>query len=203
MSKRHKKIGSERAGRFVRVGRDLVTIALDERWWWRLLVPAADNDGLVFTDGHHLKLHRLVFKISDGSTENPWSNGKWMNNGRVYKDRVIPLEFLATTEGADKIAAFALVHYEQKEILWFRSATVCVVIVRPCQERDREWGWRENSEADNPERQRVDADRRGQWPGGIVKDWPGNGGWENRDHNKVVTRGERPFAREARSQVQI
>ena len=80
-------------------------------------MPVADNDGLVFTDAHHLKVYRLIFKISGGSTDNPWSSGKWINDGRVYKDRVIPLEFLATTEEADRIAAFALVHYEQIEIV--------------------------------------------------------------------------------------
>jgi hypothetical protein len=117
MPRGRNKIANGPAGRFVRAGRDLVTIALDDRVWWRLLVPVADNDGLVFTDRHHLKLERLVFKISGGSTDNPWSNGKWMNKGRVYKDRVVPLEFLATTEEADKIAAFALIHYEQMEIL--------------------------------------------------------------------------------------
>ena len=117
MPRNQSKLVSPRAGRFLRVGQDLITIALDDRVWWRLLVPVADNDGLVFTDRHHLKLYRLVFKISGGSTDNPWSNGRWMDNGLVYKDRVVPLEFLATTEEADKIAAFALIHYDQIEIL--------------------------------------------------------------------------------------
>lgn len=40
-----------------------------------------------------------------------------MDDGRVYKDRVVPLEFLATTEQADKIATFALIHYDQMEVL--------------------------------------------------------------------------------------
>ena len=113
----HNTIGSGRAGRLLRVGQDLVIIALDDRLWWTLLVPVADNDGLVFTDRHHLKLYRLVFKISGGLTDNAWSNGKWINDGRVYQDRVVPLGFLATVEEADKIAAFALIHYDQLEIV--------------------------------------------------------------------------------------
>lgn len=117
MAKNQIKLVRPPAGRFLQVGQNLITIALDDRVWWRLLVPIADNDGLVFTDRHHLKLYRLVFKISGGSTDNPWSNGRWMDEGRVYKDRVVPLEFLATTEEADKIAAFALIHYDQMEIL--------------------------------------------------------------------------------------
>ena len=116
MARKENKLAVPGAGRFLRVGQDLITITLDDRVWWRLLVPIADNDGLVFTEAHHLKLYRLVFKVSGGSTENPWSSGKWMNNGRVFKDRVIPLEFLGTTEEADKIAAFSLIHYDQIEI---------------------------------------------------------------------------------------
>jgi len=117
MPRGRNKIGSGRDGRFLRVGQDLITIALDGRLWWKLFVPVADNDGLVFTDRHHLKLYRLVFNMSGGLTDNPWSNGKWINNGRVYKDRVVPLEFLATAEGVDKIAVFALIHYDQLEIV--------------------------------------------------------------------------------------
>jgi hypothetical protein len=117
MPRKESKLGSPRAGRFLRVGQDLITIALDDRLWWRLLVPIADNDGLVFTARHHEKFDGRVYKISGGSTENPWSNGKWRERGRLYKERMIPLEFLATTEQADAIAAFALVHYDQLEIL--------------------------------------------------------------------------------------
>jgi len=116
MSKRHKKVGSARAGRFLRVGRDRITMTLDDRLLFRILVPVAHNDGMVFTDRHHEKFHDHVLKISGGSTENHWSTGKWMERRRLYKERMIPLEFLATTEQADAIAAFACVHYDQIEI---------------------------------------------------------------------------------------
>lgn len=116
MGECRKKVETVETGRFLRVGRDLITMTLDDRLLFRILVPVADNDGLVFTDRHHEKFHDRVLKISGGSTENHWSSGKWMERRRLYKERMIPLEFLATTEQADTIAAFALVHYEQIEI---------------------------------------------------------------------------------------
>ncbi|MGC2280450.1 MAG: hypothetical protein WA603_10565, partial [Candidatus Acidiferrales bacterium] len=96
--------------------RDRSTVTLDDRPRWRILVPVADNDGLVFTDGHRKKFDDRVLKVSGGSTENPWSNGKWRKGRRLYKEPMIPLEFHATTEQAFGIAAFARGHYNQDEI---------------------------------------------------------------------------------------
>lgn len=119
MSKGHKKIEKDLTGRYIRVGRDRITFTLDERPLWRILVPVADNDGLLFVDRHHKKFSDRVLKISGGSTEDHWSNGKWIYKRRLCSERMIPLEFLATTEQADNIAAFACVHYDQTEILCF------------------------------------------------------------------------------------
>jgi hypothetical protein len=116
MSRGHKKIEKDLTGRFIRVGRDRSTVTLDARPRWRILVPVADNDGLVFTDRHRKKLDDRVLKVSGGSTENPWSNGKWRKGCRLYKEPMIPLEFHATTEQAFGIAAFARGHFNQEEI---------------------------------------------------------------------------------------
>src|SRR5271170_4279163 len=107
MPRGHNKIGSGRTGRILRVGQDPFTVTLDDRFFWRIFLPVADNDGFVFLDRHHKKFSDRVLKVSGGSTENAWSGGKWINEGRLHKERMIPLEFLATTEQADMIAAFA------------------------------------------------------------------------------------------------
>jgi hypothetical protein len=141
MGKRHKKIESERAGRFLRVGRNRITITLDDRLLFRILVPVADNEGLVFTHIHHEKFGSRVLKISGGSTENSLSIGKWIESRRLYKERMIPLEFLATTGQADAIAAFALVHYEQIEIQCY-----------PISDRVRRYRRSENERTDSTEK---------------------------------------------------
>jgi hypothetical protein len=74
---------------------------------------------MVFLDRHHKKFDNLVLKTSGGSTEHPWSGGKWVFEGRLYQERMIPVVFLATTGQADRIAAFACKHYDQTEILYY------------------------------------------------------------------------------------
>ena len=103
-------------GRYVRAGRERITVLLDDRVLWTILLPIADNDGRVFLNQHHKKFLDRVLKISGGWTEHPWSTGRWIDDGRLYSERMIPLEFLATTEQADKITAFACVRYDQVEI---------------------------------------------------------------------------------------
>lgn len=115
MPRDHNKIGSVRAGRLLRVGRDLFSITLDDRLLWRILLPVTGNDGLLFLSRHHKSFYDFVLKVSGGSTENSWSNGNWIDEGVLCKDRVVPLEFLATTEEAEKIVAFACKHYDQTE----------------------------------------------------------------------------------------
>ena len=116
MPKRHNKVVSEQSGRFIRVGRDRSTVTLDDRPRWRILAPVADNDGLVFTARHRKKFDGRVLKISGGSTENYWANGKWIYKRRLCSEPMIPLEFHATTEQAFEIAAFARGHFDQEEI---------------------------------------------------------------------------------------
>jgi len=116
MSKGHKKIDKDLTGRFIRVGRDRSTVTLDDRPRWRILVPVADNDCLVFTAGHRKKFDGRVLKISGGSTENHWSQGKWIYKRRLCSEPMVPFEFHATTEQAFEIAAFARGHFNQEEV---------------------------------------------------------------------------------------
>ena len=119
MSKHTPNTDRALAGRYLRAGRERIAVSLDDRVLWMILLPVADNHGQVFLESHHNKFCDRVLKASGGSTEHAWSSGKWIDHGRLYSERMIPLEFLATTEEADEIAAFACVHYDQVEILWF------------------------------------------------------------------------------------
>ena len=116
MSKYSAKTERAVAGRYLRAGRERIAVSLDDRVLWMILLPVADNDGRVFLNQHHKKFLDRVLKISGGWTEHPWSTGRWIDDGRLYSERMIPLEFLATTEQADKITAFACVRYDQVEI---------------------------------------------------------------------------------------
>jgi hypothetical protein len=92
------------------------TVKLEIRSLWRMLVPIADNDGIVFSERHHGVFRKKVISKSGGLTGNPAADGAWKDNGRLYRERMIPIEFLATDGQADEIAAFAREHYRQIEI---------------------------------------------------------------------------------------
>jgi len=122
MAERHSKIGHARTHRFRRVGiatRKPVKITLDQRPLWGMRIPIADNRGRVFPQPHHKAFMNPVLKKSGGSTENSWASGKWIHKGRLYMDRIVPLEFMATIEEADAIASLAVKHYRQKMIDYY------------------------------------------------------------------------------------
>jgi hypothetical protein len=122
MPKRHNKVVSARAHRFRHVGtatRDVVKIALDPRVLWGMRIPIADNRGSVFSQPHHKVFMNRVLKKSEGSTENSWASGKWIDKSRLYTERMLPFEFMATIEEAEAIAKRAAKHYRQKMIQYY------------------------------------------------------------------------------------
>lgn len=122
MSKRHNKVGVARTRRFHRAGtatREVVKITLDPRALWGMRIPIADNGGRVFSQPHHKVFMDPVLRKSGGSTENSWASGKWIDKGRLYTDRIIPFEFMATIEQADAIARRAAKHYRQKMVDYY------------------------------------------------------------------------------------
>jgi hypothetical protein len=122
MRKRYNKVERGRSRRFRQVGtmtRQRVTITLDQRLLWGIRIPIADNRGRVFSQPHHRVFMDPVLKKSGGSTENSWASGKWIDKSRLYTDRIIPFEFMATIEEAEAIAKRAAKHYRQRMIHYY------------------------------------------------------------------------------------
>jgi hypothetical protein len=71
----HNKIGSGRPGRILRIGRDLFSIALEDRLLGRILVSVLGNDGRPFLGRDQKRFCDLVLQVTRGSTEDSWSNG--------------------------------------------------------------------------------------------------------------------------------
>jgi hypothetical protein len=94
-------------------------VKIEDRPLWLIQLPVANNKGIVFSEKHHNVVRKMVLKISGGLTDNLAANGEWKKKNKLYSDRNIPIEFLATYGEADKIAAFAREHYDQKEIWYF------------------------------------------------------------------------------------
>jgi hypothetical protein len=98
-------------------------VKIEDRPLWRMQLPVADNRGIVFSEDHHNVIRKKVLKKSGGLTDNLAAHGEWIDKNKLYSDRNIPIEFLATYGQADEIAAFASKHYRQKAIWYFVIST--------------------------------------------------------------------------------
>jgi hypothetical protein len=107
-----------RSGRTSRSAATTTIVKIVDRPLWRIQLPVADNKGTVFSEDHHNIVRKMVLKISGGLTDNLAAHGEWIEKNKLYSDRNIRLDLLATCGQAEEIAAFAREHYRQKAIFY-------------------------------------------------------------------------------------
>lgn len=73
---------------------------------YQIMVPCNFNDGKPVRTRHHREWDRQVRKITGGLTILPPGKGQWVdkNDGKLYEDRVIPVNVIATAEQMEAIA---------------------------------------------------------------------------------------------------
>lgn len=89
---------------------------------WQILVPCNYNDGRPVRTRHHREWDRRVGNILEveGVTILPPAKGKWVDeDGTVYKDRVIPVNLIATEKEMEKVADMTALHYDQIAVMYF------------------------------------------------------------------------------------
>jgi hypothetical protein len=87
MPRGHNKIGSGRAVRILRIGRDLFSIALKDLLLGRILVSVLSNDGRPFLGRDHKRFCDFVFEVSGGSTEESRSTAQTRLAQKAAADR--------------------------------------------------------------------------------------------------------------------
>jgi hypothetical protein len=88
---------------------------------WEILVPTVRNDGRAI----HTRFHRVwdekVRAISGGLTVMEPVKGQWISpNNALFKERMIPVRFIATRTQVDKIIEMTLIYYEQDAIMAYK-----------------------------------------------------------------------------------
>lgn len=103
---------------------------------WEILVPVYMDSARDFTTttwqdkfgnvqiftinmDHHYAFDSFVRKISTGVTILRSAQGQWVNEGEVVRERMIPVRFMCNRIEAQKIARFALEHYDQEAIMCY------------------------------------------------------------------------------------
>lgn len=92
-----------------------------DRGLYEILVPTVRYNGKPF----HLRYHRIwdekVRAISGGLTIMEPVKGQWISpNNDLFKERMIPVRFIASREQVEKIIEMTLIYYEQDAIMAYK-----------------------------------------------------------------------------------
>lgn len=102
---------------------------------YTILVPTIRNDGRPI----HLRFHKVwdekVRAISKGLTILHPSKGHWIDSeGKVYIERMIPVQISCTKEQIIQIARMTVKYYEQKVIMCYKVSDEVFFIKNECSE---------------------------------------------------------------------
>lgn len=99
---------------------------------WQILVPCNWNDGRPVKTRHHKAWDEKVRKITKGLTILPPGKGQWVDpsDDKLYIDRVIPVNLIATEKEMDKISDITLKHYNQLAVMYFKLSDQAIIKCR-------------------------------------------------------------------------
>lgn len=90
---------------------------------FEILIPFRSNDGVEFGYFHNNKWDTHVIEIAGGLTKCPPVEGSWVNDGSLYKDRMIPARIACTQEQIEDIVKFTAKHYDQLSVMYYVLST--------------------------------------------------------------------------------
>lgn len=99
---------------------------------WQIMVPCNYNDGRPVKTRHHKEWDRQVRKITNGMTILPPSKGQWIDesDGKLYVDRMIPVNLIATEEDMETVAKITMHHYDQLAVMFFKLSEHAIIRYR-------------------------------------------------------------------------
>ena len=80
---------------------------------WEILVPASQKRKL------HRKWDKKVSKIAGGLTLFKPKKGRWISDGKIFIEKMIPVRIATTKKEIKKIVKFTAKHYNQKAVMYF------------------------------------------------------------------------------------
>jgi hypothetical protein len=89
---------------------------------WQIMIPCNFNSGKPVRTRHHKEWDKRVNKITGGLTILPPSKGMWVDKDTndLYKERMIPVNIIATESQMQKIADITIQHYRQLAVMYFK-----------------------------------------------------------------------------------
>lgn len=95
---------------------------------WEILVPCNWNTGKPVRRRHHEEWDKRVRAVAGGLTILKPGLGQWLHEGKLYKDRVIPVRIRCSAREIQTISRLTLNHYRQLAVMYYLVSETCVVI---------------------------------------------------------------------------
>ena len=93
---------------------------MTRRHLWAILVPTQFNDGKPIRTRYHRVWDAKVREISGGLTILHPAKGQWVcPEGKLYSERMIPVQILANESEIDRIILMTGHYYKQKAVLCY------------------------------------------------------------------------------------
>lgn len=98
---------------------------------WEILVPTITNAGKPIHTRFHKVWDAKVEKISGGLTIHVPTKGRWIHEGVLFKERMIPVRIMCTREQINEIIDITLEYYDQIAVLAYRVSDEVILKYRP------------------------------------------------------------------------
>ncbi len=100
---------------------------LPEKILWEIFVPASSKDNN-FTYEHHKIWDNFVLNISGGLTILRTGKGQWIcPEGKLFKDRIIPVRIACTHDQIEEIIDFTIKHYNQEAVMCYKLSPEVII----------------------------------------------------------------------------
>lgn len=91
---------------------------------WEILVPNYDNNGTKYPIQHHWDWDSFVKRLCGGLTIHKTAKGEWVSpDGKIFKDKMIPVRILCTEQEIETIIDFTIDHYDQEAVLAYEVSS--------------------------------------------------------------------------------
>jgi hypothetical protein len=107
---------------------------MSDKGMWEILVPTERrlSPGKYYTTRYHRVWDSKVRVITGGLTIMTPTRGEWVNpaTGELFRERMIPVRFLATREEVDQVVDLTLVYYDQLAVLCYKISSEVILKVK-------------------------------------------------------------------------
>lgn len=102
----------------------------DKKKLWEVLVPASGKEQ-EFSFIHHKQWDEYVKSLAGGLTILKTGKGEWISpDGKLFRDRVIPVRIYCKKKHIKKIIKFTIEHYNQEAVLAYKVSNKVLLINR-------------------------------------------------------------------------